>query len=130
MKIIFSQQLIKLRKENHFSQDELAEKFFISRQAISKWERGEVIPDLAKIEQIAEVFGVTTEFLLFGKNFEDTRGIENFKDDEFQSIADEKKEERFDKLLDLFRSYWWLLFPLSGVIIFELIKGGYKNVCN
>lgn len=50
MKLIFSQQLVKLRKEKHFSQDELAEKLFISRQAISKWERGEVTPDLAKIE--------------------------------------------------------------------------------
>ncbi|WP_376713526.1 helix-turn-helix domain-containing protein [Streptococcus parauberis] len=41
---------------------------------MSKWERGEVTPDLAKIEQIAIVFGVTTEFLLFGKNFEDNWG--------------------------------------------------------
>lgn len=32
MKLIFSQQLVKLRKENHFSQDELAEKLFISRK--------------------------------------------------------------------------------------------------
>ncbi|AEF24535.1 DNA-binding protein [Streptococcus parauberis] len=121
MKLIFSQQLAKLRKEKHFSQDELAEKLFISRQAISKWERGEVTPDLAKIEQIAEVFGVTTEFLLFGKNFEDTWGVESFKYDEFQNMADEKKEERFDKLLDLFRSYWWLLFPFSG-LLFALIE--------
>lgn len=50
MKLIFSQQLVKLRKENHFSQDNLAEKLFIIRQTISKWERGEVTPDLAKIE--------------------------------------------------------------------------------
>lgn len=121
MKLIFSQQLAKLRKEKHFSQDELAEKLFISRQAISKWERGEVTPDLAKIEQIAEVFGVTTEFLLFGKNFEDTWGVESFKYDEFQNMTDEKKEERFDKLLDLFRSYWWLLFPISG-LLFALIE--------
>ncbi|MGT2933412.1 helix-turn-helix domain-containing protein [Streptococcus catagoni] len=76
MKLIFSQQLVKLRKENNFSQDELAEKIFISRQAISKRERGEVTPDLAKIEQIAVVFGVTTEFLLFGKNFEDDWCVE------------------------------------------------------
>lgn len=67
MKSIFSQQLIKLRKVSHFSQDELAEKLFISRQAISKWERGEVTPDLAKIEQIAKVFGVTTEFYFLEK---------------------------------------------------------------
>lgn len=117
MKLIFSQQLVTLRKENHFSQDELAEKLFISRQAISKWERGEVTPDLAKIEQIAEVFGVTTEFLLFGKNFEDNWGVENFQYDEIEKRDTERREERFDKLINLFHSYWWLLFPLSGLII-------------
>ena len=46
------------------SQDELAEKLDVSRQSISKWESGRVLPDSDKILALSELFGVTTDFLL------------------------------------------------------------------
>ena len=49
-----SQRLADLRKENKLSQEALAEKMGLSRQAISKWERGESVPDIVALKQREE----------------------------------------------------------------------------
>lgn len=53
-----------MRKKNGWSQEELADKMNVSRQAVSKWESAQSIPDLEKILRLAELFGVTTDYLL------------------------------------------------------------------
>ena len=53
-----------LRKQNGYSQEQLAEKITISRQAVSKWELGESIPDIENIVQLSKVFDVSTDYLL------------------------------------------------------------------
>lgn len=60
----FNEKLTKLRKANAMSQEELAEKVNVSRQAISKWELGDSIPDSDKIVALSEIFNVTTDYLL------------------------------------------------------------------
>lgn len=62
--MILADKIIKLRKQSAWSQEELAEKMSISRQSVSKWESTNSIPDLNKIIMLAEIFGVTTDFLL------------------------------------------------------------------
>lgn len=62
--MILADKIIKLRKRNTWSQEELAEKMNVSRQAVSKWESSQTIPDLTKILQLALLFGVTTDYLL------------------------------------------------------------------
>jgi len=57
-------KIIKLRKKFGWSQEELAEKMDVSRQSISKWEGAISIPDLNKIIQLSQIFGVTTDYLL------------------------------------------------------------------
>ena len=57
-------KLIALRKKSGMTQEELAEKMDVSRQAVSKWESGQTVPDLGKIIQLSELFGVTTDYLL------------------------------------------------------------------
>lgn len=59
-------RILELRKVKGISQEELADKIGISRQAVSKWESGQSIPDLDKIIALSEYFGVTTDFLLKG----------------------------------------------------------------
>lgn len=59
-----SDKIIKLRKQNGWSQEELAEKIGVSRQAVSKWESDQALPDIDKILLLSEVFGVTTDYLL------------------------------------------------------------------
>lgn len=62
--MILADKIIKLRKKNGWSQEELAEKMNVSRQAVSKWESAQSVPDLGKLLQLAELFGVTTDYLL------------------------------------------------------------------
>ncbi|MDE6727812.1 MAG: helix-turn-helix domain-containing protein, partial [Oscillospiraceae bacterium] len=62
--MILADKLIQLRKRSGMSQEELAEKMNVSRQAVSKWEGAQSIPDLDKILQLSELYGVTTDYLL------------------------------------------------------------------
>ena len=56
--------LIMLRNIHGFSQEMLAEKIGISRQAYAKWESGATIPDIEKCKRLAEVYGITIDSLL------------------------------------------------------------------
>ena len=62
--MILADKIIRLRKKNGWSQEELAYKMNVSRQAVSKWEGAQTIPDLEKILQLSVLFGVTTDYLL------------------------------------------------------------------
>ena len=62
--MILADKIIRLRKKNGWSQEELADKMNVSRQAVSKWESSQTIPDLDKILQLSTLFGVTTDYLL------------------------------------------------------------------
>ena len=62
--MILADKIIRLRKKNGWSQEELADKMNVSRQAVSKWESAQSIPDLEKILQLGTLFGVTTDYLL------------------------------------------------------------------
>lgn len=56
--------LIILRKLNGFSQEEIAERIEISRQAYAKWESGATVPDIEKAARLAQVYGVTLDSLM------------------------------------------------------------------
>lgn len=62
--MILADKIIEERKRNGWSQEELASKLGVSRQAVSKWESAGSIPDLQRILQMSELFGVTTDYLL------------------------------------------------------------------
>lgn len=62
--MILADKIIQLRKQFGWSQENLAEALNVSRQSVSKWESGNSIPDLSKILKMAEIFGVTTDYLL------------------------------------------------------------------
>ncbi|MCD7887911.1 MAG: helix-turn-helix domain-containing protein [Clostridiales bacterium] len=55
-----------LRKARGISQEELADQVGVSRQAVSKWESEQSVPDLNKIVLLSDYFGVTTDYLLKG----------------------------------------------------------------
>lgn len=74
--------LIQLRKENKLSQEELADKINISRQAVSKWEQGICLPDKSNFEILSKIYQVSIAELLVGERLE-------------------KKEEDDEILLDL-----------------------------
>jgi len=59
-----SEKIHQLRKQKGLSQEELASQLTVSRQAISKWELGESVPDTENVVQISKLFGVSTDYLL------------------------------------------------------------------
>ena len=62
--MILADKIMDLRKKNGWSQEELAERMQVSRQAVSKWEGAQTMPDLEKILMLSRLFGVTTDYLL------------------------------------------------------------------
>ena len=64
LKLISASNIIKLRTGAGLTQAELGEKLNYSDKTISKWERGEAIPDAYVLTQLAEIFGVTVDYLL------------------------------------------------------------------
>ena len=76
--MILADKIIEERKRIGLSQEELAEKLNVSRQSVSKWEGAQSIPDINRIIMLAEIFGVTTDYLL--------------KDDAMRDSGDSVKE--------------------------------------
>lgn len=81
--MILADKITRLRKQNGWSQEELAEKLGISRQSVSKWENGTSIPDLDKIIRMSGLFGVSTDYLLKDE-------IEELTQDESVEIREEQ----------------------------------------
>ena len=84
----FGEKLKKLRTEAHLTQDELAEKLFVSRTAISKWESDRGYPNIESLKELAKFFSVTVDHLL--------------STDEVLTIAEEdskRKEKHFRDLI-------------------------------
>ena len=65
-----AEKLFELRKEKGWSQEKLAEQINVSRQSISKWESGQVLPEIEKIIELSKIFQVTTDYLLLDENSE------------------------------------------------------------
>ena len=70
--MILADKIILLRKRKGWSQEELAEQLGVTRQSVSKWEGAQSVPDIQKIIQMSEIFGVTTDYLLKDE-IEDTK---------------------------------------------------------
>lgn len=65
-KNIFSRKLIDLRRKNQLSQAGLANKLFVTRQSISKWENGESEPSIDKLINLSEIFNTSLDNLIMG----------------------------------------------------------------
>ncbi|MFS0780146.1 helix-turn-helix domain-containing protein [Bacillus sp. 1P06AnD] len=61
---MISMNLKRLRMSNHFTQEEIAEKLNVSRQAVAKWEKGETMPDISSCMVLANLYHVTLDNLV------------------------------------------------------------------
>lgn len=105
-----AQQIKSLRTAKNMSQDDLAEKLYISRQAVSKWENGEATPDIDKLVQLAEIFGVSLDYLVLGKEPEKEIVVEQLgKMNVWEFLA----------------NYWWVLI-LIMIIAFGLFAAAMR----
>lgn len=62
--MILADKLIKLRKKAGLSQEELADKMDVSRQSVSKWESAQCAPELPKLIQLSNFYGVSLDYML------------------------------------------------------------------
>lgn len=81
----FAEKIQKMRKERDLSQEELAEILHVSRQAVSKWEAGQCMPDLNKLIDLSEYFNTSIDSLV---KDEETRSDK----EPFEKESAEKRE--------------------------------------
>ena len=94
-----SDKITTLRKANNWTQEELAEKIDVSRQAISRWENGTALPDANNILQLSKLFDVTADYLL-NEDYDSDNDIPCVK--EVQQALDIKKSHNQELLLVTF----------------------------
>ncbi|MBP3255830.1 MAG: helix-turn-helix transcriptional regulator [Clostridia bacterium] len=73
----FGEKIQKLRNQNKWTQEQLAEKLYVSRTAVSKWESGKGYPNIASLKDIAKLFGKTIDELLSNEEIIDIAKNEN-----------------------------------------------------
>ena len=105
----FGEKLQGLRQKAGMSQDALAEKLDVSRQAVSRWERDETMPETEKVIVLAELFGVTTDYLLRRQPEEGDR--KETREPPRQAAGEERKQGRdlLDRLSYLAKTKGYLL---------------------
>ncbi|MGM9662349.1 MAG: helix-turn-helix domain-containing protein [Oscillospiraceae bacterium] len=86
----FSEKLLRLRRQAGLSQEELAERLQVSRQAISRWELGTALPDAPNLLALSKLFAVSTDYLLRDE-WESDRAAEG-------APAPEQTEEEKDRI--------------------------------
>ena len=98
-------KLLKLRKEKGMTQEELAEKLNVSRQAISRWEMGTALPDTENVLQLSKLYGVSTDYLLH----------DDYESDKDLPIVKREKKETEEKL---HRRFSFITGSLCASILF------------
>ena len=112
LNLIFAENLIFLRKRACLTQLELSEKLNYSDKAVSKWERGEAIPDVSVLMKIGSIFGVTVDYLVS------------------EHAEDEKPEERGDAKVKrglLVTLITFLAFIFAETVVYLSVTGSVSD---
>jgi len=89
----FAERLMEIRKERKMTQAEVAEQLNVSFQAVSLWERGETMPDIEKVPEIAKLFKVTTDWLLMETEATAEKNLNQLVLDIQESLSDRLFDE-------------------------------------
>lgn len=125
------EKIITYRKRDGLSQEALAEKLGVSRQAVSKWETGESLPEIDKITQMAKIFGVSTDSLLLDE--EPAR-----QNADRGGPRSENRQERSasNRIFDLLKRHGWLggfiisAYGLAGFLVARLAHYMFSRMLN
>lgn len=105
MNIKTANRLCELRKKHNLSQEELASKLGVSRQAVSKWERSESSPDTDNLIELAKIYNITLDELLNGDeaidliNENKSADNEHTENDDNKSKNGSKKNKKYEVIL-------------------------------
>ena len=105
-----------LRKAKGMSQEELADAAGVSRQAVSKWESEQSIPDIDKIVILSEIFDVTTDYILKGIEPVETNDHKTMADVIDQKVLTEKNSKRAKSILK------WVLIVLGALLLIDAVS--------
>lgn len=117
--------IFKLRTENHLSQYQLADKIPISRQAVSKWERGQTIPDSSTLIRLSEIFDVTINELLNGERKE-TNTIKELERTTLSIVDESNNKTRIVKILLI--TFIVIIFVLITCFFGYYFMNSYKTI--
>ena len=129
-----SQKILLQRKKKGISQEDLANALNVSRQAVSKWESSQNVPDMDKIVALSSYFNITTDYLLKDE-IETIDGADNYssKNVDMQMLNKELSENDFQNIRyeaekKKHTSYWLLIIApfIMILIIFIFYYGFYR----
>ena len=115
---MFSENLKTLRKQNGFSQEELASKLHVVRQTISKWEKNLSVPDADTLIRLAEILEVSVSELLGSKIETENGNVTNDVAEQLSRINEQlaiknRHSRRIWKAIAIILAVFFLIFPTS-----------------
>ena len=127
-----SQKILLQRKKKGISQEDLANALNVSRQAVSKWESSQSVPDMDKIVALSSYFNITTDYLLKDE-IETIDGADNYssKNVDMQMLNKELSENDFQNIRyeaekKKHTSYWLLIIaPFIMILIISIFYYGF-----
>lgn len=137
--MILADKIIENRKKNGWPQEDLAYKLGVSRQSVSKWEGAQSVPDMKKIVQMSELFGVSTDYLLKDEIEDeapaggDAVTEVRYEDEEVRSVSMEEANEflSFNKTFAKRIStgvMLCILSPVLLVVLYGLYDSGWLQI--
>ncbi|MCO6183152.1 helix-turn-helix transcriptional regulator [Leuconostoc fallax] len=128
MQSLFPKQLKKYRTNLAMSQEDVADKLFISRQAVSRWESGDAMPDITNLIKLSEIFDCSLDSLVLGVEPK-ANGDEHYIDPK-EFTFDPRKGKYIRKrhgmnFWEFLVAYWWVVvifFILFGDYIFQTLQ--------
>ena len=126
-----SDKIVGLRKSNGMSQEDLAEKLDVSRQAISRWESGAAMPDANNILQLSKLFDVTTDYLL-NDDYQSDNDLPKIKEVQNDNLGQimiylvTRSDDTFDAVYDNVHSSKMCFFAFLSFLPFVAAIGGFE----
>ena len=115
LKQLIAQNLVELRKSRKYTQQDIANMVQYSDKAVSKWEKGESLPDIEVLYQICNIYGVTLDYLTHDGSYDEKK----------EYVIPESEFRNRIIITLLFSSIIWM-----GVIIVYVYQNLYQNFNN
>lgn len=119
----FAEKLIALRKGRELTQEQLAEQLNVSRQSVSKWESGQVVPEVEKIVELSRVFDISIDHLLKPSELDELSvKTQMLEQQQKKMLTREQKRTRMFKKF-MYSVIVYLIFGALLLIEHELVFG-------
>lgn len=120
LKLIIAKNIVMLRRRDGMTQIELAQKLNYSDKAVSKWERGESVPDIVVLKAVSDIFGVTVDYLITDGH----DATETVVDESVPKYARDAKKHRMHRVIT---GMSVLLVWVIATILFIIFDASWHN---